>query len=71
MDWFGSNTSLSEPHTDFNPHGDIDEKVTVVRTRLLEQLVTNANSPTIAPGLVVAGLTPIFMFRQPEVPLPR
>jgi hypothetical protein len=50
------------------PQGDIDEKVTVVRTRLEEQLVTNANSPTIEPGLAVEGLTPILMLRQLEPP---
>jgi len=53
------------------PQGDIDEKVTVVRTRLEEQFVTNANSPTMEPGLVTEGLTPILMLRQPEPPPPR
>src|SRR5262245_43315149 len=66
----GSSTSLCEPQTDLTPQGDIDEKVTVVRTRLLEQLVTKANSPTMAPGLAVDGLTPILMFRQLDPPPP-
>jgi len=66
----GSNTSLCEPHTDLTPQGDIDVNVTVVRTRLVEQFVTNANSPTMEPGLVVEGLTPILMFRQPDPPPP-
>jgi hypothetical protein len=50
------------------PQGDIEEKVTVVRTRLEEQLVTRANSPISEPGLAVEGLTPILMLRQLEPP---
>jgi hypothetical protein len=64
----GSSTSLCEPQTDLTPQGESDEKVTVVRTRLEEQLVTIANSPTMLPGLDVEGLTPMLIFKQPEPP---